>query len=111
MLRAIIVAFLLGLMSTHALAAGLKVGISPDYPPLAMKQEADIVGIEADNARALEALLGQKITLVEMSFAELMPALLTGEVDALDACEVVADARDAARTAPEQQLGDRLGPA
>ena len=93
MLRAISLALVLMFSTFPALAAGLKVGISPDYPPLAMKQEGKIVGIEADNARALEALLGLKITLVEMSFAELLPALLTGQVDIIMSGFSVTDER------------------
>ncbi|MDG2046445.1 MAG: transporter substrate-binding domain-containing protein [Halioglobus sp.] len=66
-----------------AAAAGLKVGISPDYPPLAYKQEGRIVGIEADNATAVGAILGQKMTLMEMPFEKLIPALQAGEIDVI----------------------------
>jgi len=64
-----------------ALAQGLKIGVSPDYPPLAYKQEGEVVGIEADNARALGSLMGVPVTLVEIPFAELLTALQAGKID------------------------------
>jgi polar amino acid transport system substrate-binding protein len=64
-------------------AAGLKVGVSADYPPMAYKQEGRIVGIEADNAKAIGAILGQDMTLVDMPFAKLIPALQSGEIDVI----------------------------
>jgi ABC-type amino acid transport substrate-binding protein len=64
-------------------AEALKVGISTDYPPLAYKQEGRIVGIEADNATAVGAILDQEMTLVEMPFEKLIPALQAGEIDVI----------------------------
>lgn len=81
MLRSVFLPFLLLFAITPALAQGLKAGVSPDYPPLAFKQEGELVGIEADNARALASLMDKRITLVEMPFAELLPALQSGKID------------------------------
>lgn len=64
-------------------AAGLKVGVSADYPPMAFKQEGRILGIEPDNARAISAIIGQEMTLVDMPFETLIPALLSGEIDVI----------------------------
>lgn len=75
----ITVMFTLGAMS--AMATELKVGLSPDYPPLAFKQEGRVSGIEADNIQALSNLIGQEMRIVEMPFAKLMPALQAGEID------------------------------
>ncbi|RLA60091.1 MAG: amino acid ABC transporter substrate-binding protein [Gammaproteobacteria bacterium] len=66
-----------------AMAGGLRVGLSPDYPPLVFKQEGRIVGIEADNVRAVSEIIGQKMTLVEMPFERLLPALQAGEIDVI----------------------------
>lgn len=66
-----------------AIADGLRVGISPDYPPLAYKQEGRIVGIEADNVMAVSKILAQQMTLVEMPFEKLLPALEAGEIDVI----------------------------
>jgi ABC-type amino acid transport substrate-binding protein len=74
-------------------AEGLKVGISTDYPPLAYKQEGRIVGIEADNATAVGAILGRKMTMVEMPFEKLIPALQAGEIDVIMSGMSVTSAR------------------
>jgi len=67
---------------SHA-AGGLKVGVSADYPPMIYKQEGRIVGLEADNAKAVGGILGQQLTLVDMPFAKLIPALQAGEIDVI----------------------------
>lgn len=74
---------LLSLCSAGTAAAGLKVGVSADYPPMAFKQEGRILGIEPDNARAISAIIGQEMTLVDMPFARLIPALLSGDIDVI----------------------------
>jgi ABC-type amino acid transport substrate-binding protein len=83
MLRKILLVVLFSFSAITALASELRIGISPDYPPLAFKNEGRIVGIEADNARALGELIGQTMTLVEMPFAKLLPALAAGEIDVI----------------------------
>ena len=83
MLRKVLVLIMFSFGSVGAAAGGLKVGISTDYPPLAYKQEGRIVGIEADNATAVGAILDQKMTLVEMPFEKLIPALQAGEIDVI----------------------------
>jgi ABC-type amino acid transport substrate-binding protein len=76
--------FLLCALSAASLAAGsLKVGISPDYPPMIYKQDGRVVGIEADNAKAVGGITGQQMTFVEMPFANLIPALKSGEIDVI----------------------------
>ncbi len=81
MLRKFLITVILTLGAVSALAGELKVGMSPDYPPLAFKQEGRVVGIEADNIQALSNLIGQKLRVVEMPFAQLIPALQAGEID------------------------------
>jgi polar amino acid transport system substrate-binding protein len=83
MLRKILLASVLALLSVHVLAAGIKVGVSGDYPPLIYKQDGRLVGIEADNAKAVGDILGQPMTLVEMPFEELIPALQAGKIDVI----------------------------
>jgi polar amino acid transport system substrate-binding protein len=78
--------FLLVLLGTlffaaTATAAGLRVGVSGDYPPLIFVQEGRVVGIEADNARAVGEMLGKSLSLVQMPFAALIPALEAGDID------------------------------
>ena len=69
--------------STGASADSLKVGVSPDYPPMAYKQDGRIVGIEADNAKAVGEIIGKKMVMVEMPFEKLIPALQAGEIDVI----------------------------
>ncbi len=78
-----LLAVMLGFCAAAATAAGLKVGVSADYPPMAYKQDGRIVGIEADNAKAVSAIIGQDMTLVDMPFEQLIPALKAGDIDVI----------------------------
>ncbi|MEE4143273.1 MAG: ABC transporter substrate-binding protein [Halieaceae bacterium] len=74
----------LWLGSTAAMAAAvLRVGVSADYPPLVFEREGKIVGIEADNALAVGEIIGRKVSINNMPFDKLMPALLAGEIDVI----------------------------
>lgn len=66
-----------------AAADALKVGISPDYPPLAFQQDGVVMGIEADNVRAVSEILGRKMKLVPMPFDKMLPSLIAGDVDVI----------------------------
>lgn len=61
----------------------LRVGFSPNYPPICMESEGEARGLEADFAAALAKELGCGFEIVQMGFEELMPALLDGRVDIL----------------------------
>ena len=70
--------------SSLAMAAGgIRVGMSADYPPLHYKQDGQVVGIEADNATAVSKITGLKVEIVELPFAQLIPSLLSGDIDAI----------------------------
>lgn len=69
--------------ATGALAEGLRVGVSADYPPMAFLEQGHIVGIEADNAKAVGGVVGKELTLVNMPFNKLIPALQAGEIDVI----------------------------
>lgn len=78
--------YLLGLLllfsSSLVLAAdALRVGMSADYPPLVFKRDGQVMGIEADCARAVGEIIGRRIQMVDMPFEKLIPALLAGEID------------------------------
>lgn len=79
LLRSLLVFCLL--VACNVQAQTLKVGLSPDYPPLQYREEGRIVGIEPDNARAVGKILGREIQLVPMPFGQLLPALENGRVD------------------------------
>ena len=84
MARKYLFGLVLVLASTWSFAAGvLRVGMSADYPPLAFKQDGQIVGIEADNARAVGEIIGRRVQLRDMALEKLIPALLAGEIDVI----------------------------
>ncbi len=75
------VIFLLCCCVVSAIAADLRVGMTADEPPLTFKQDGRLVGLEADNARAVSNILGRELQLVELPRQELFSALQKGRVD------------------------------
>ena len=71
----------------------LRVGFSPNYPPICMESEGEPRGLEADFAAALAKELGCGVEIVQMGFEELIPALLDGRVDILMSGLTVTPAR------------------
>lgn len=64
------------------LKSQFRIGISPDYMPLAYKDPRfGIVGVEVDFAHQLGKELGKNIVFVETPFAELIDALVAEKVD------------------------------
>ena len=59
----------------------LRVGITPNYPPIAFERDGAIVGIEPDFATELARTLGVKFTLVSVPWDELSAALNGKEID------------------------------
>ncbi len=82
MFRSLLLTILL-ILPAAIQAQVLKVGLSPDYPPLQYKQDGRIVGVEPDNAQAVAKILGRELALFEYSFDELIPALEQGRVDVI----------------------------
>lgn len=85
MLRALLVLSLctLGTFGPFAFADALRVGVSPDNPPLIYREEGRVVGLEADNIRTVGTLLNRDMRIVEMPFDKLIPALEAGEIDVI----------------------------
>ena len=71
----------------------LRVGLSPDSPPMAFRRGDDVVGLEPDFARRLGSELGRNVRFVELSFDELIPALLDGRIDVIMSGMTVTPAR------------------
>jgi polar amino acid transport system substrate-binding protein len=62
----------------------LRVGMTGDYPPLnVLDRSGRNIGLEPDLARALAASLDVELVVVNKPFAELLPSLQAGEVDAI----------------------------
>ena len=59
----------------------LRVGVAANYPPIIYKQNKEIVGVEADLARALAITLDKKLEFVEVKWKNLIPALNSGKID------------------------------
>ena len=56
--------------------APLRVGIAPNYPPLAFKKNGQLTGIEVEFAERLGKALGRPVVLVETPWDDLLKALL-----------------------------------
>jgi polar amino acid transport system substrate-binding protein len=62
----------------------IRIGTTGNQPPFSMKSKTgELIGYEVDLAKALAKTMGVKLTLVELPFAELLPALKSGKVDAV----------------------------
>ena len=59
----------------------LRIGVSPDYPPVVFEYEGQIVGIEGDLARRVGQALSRRIEFVRIPFPDLLDALEAGEID------------------------------
>lgn len=74
-------------------AAMLRVGVSPDAPPIAFMREGRIAGVEPDLAQALADQSRRPLALIPMEFDSLIPALLDGRIDAIMSGMTVTPAR------------------
>jgi len=84
MIRNTLLVLFFFLFATVGTAADtLRVGMSADYPPLVFQRDGNIIGIEADNARAVGEIIGRRIAFTNMPFEKLIPALLAGEIDVI----------------------------
>ena len=61
----------------------IRIGISGDYPPMNVRTRSGaIIGLDADLARMLAMILEVQLVPVEMPFAQLLPAVQSGKIDA-----------------------------
>ncbi|MCK5851571.1 transporter substrate-binding domain-containing protein [bacterium] len=59
----------------------IRIGVAPQSPPYAFKEDNKTVGIEADFAKELANKIGRPMQFVEMPFKRLIPALLDNKID------------------------------
>ena len=59
----------------------LRVGVTPNAPPLIFKQREKIVGLEADFAREFAKYLGKTPRFIELQWEDQIPALLENRID------------------------------
>jgi polar amino acid transport system substrate-binding protein len=62
-------------------APPLRVGMAPNYPPLAFKQNGQLKGIEVDFAKRLGGALGRKVEIIDTEWEQLGPALEAKKID------------------------------
>lgn len=66
-----------------AIPSPLRVGVAPDYPPLAYRHDGRIQGVEVDFAHKLAGDLGVEVVLVETTWDQLIPALREDRIDVI----------------------------
>jgi ABC-type amino acid transport substrate-binding protein len=73
----------------------LRVGITPNYPPIIFKQNEEIRGAEADFALRLGQTLNRQVQFVELSWDKQIPALIEGTIDIIMSGMSITEARRA----------------
>ncbi|HQQ74139.1 MAG TPA: transporter substrate-binding domain-containing protein [Pseudomonadales bacterium] len=79
--RFLLLASCLSLAFTTSAKEILRVGLSPNYPPLAYKDQGQLAGIDVAAAEVLGEQLNRKVEFVEKDFTQLIPALQAGQID------------------------------
>lgn len=74
-------------------APPLRVGMAPNYPPLAFKDDGTLKGIEVDFAEKLGPALGRKIEIVETEWEQLPEALADKKIDLVMSGTSITEAR------------------
>ena len=67
--------------TTKSAKAPLRVGVTPNYPPLIMMQGEKAAGIECDFAAQLSSELGRPLELLKVPWDELFDELEGGHID------------------------------
>ena len=81
--------------ATQVFSAGdLRIGITPDNPPIIFKQGNNITGLEADLAKMLAKELKRNIQFIQLSWDDQIPALLEGKTDIIMSGMSVTKARE-----------------
>jgi polar amino acid transport system substrate-binding protein len=71
----------------------IRVGMAPNYPPISFREDGELVGIEVDLAREVVRETGLTVTIKQVPWAELMPALQSGKIDVIMSGMSVTEAR------------------
>ncbi len=59
----------------------LEMGLSADYPPFEFKKNGQIMGFDVDLAQEISKELGYPLSIKDMDFSSLIPALQSGRID------------------------------
>lgn len=71
----------------------LKVGITPNYPPMIFMQDGKVSGLEADLMRKLGRALNRPVKVMSLPWEEQMDALLAGDIDLIMSGMSITEAR------------------
>lgn len=71
----------------------IRVGMAANYPPLSFREDGELVGIEVDLVREVVRETGMTVTIKQVPWAELIPALQSGKIDVIMSGMSVTDAR------------------
>ena len=82
-----------GVQTGQAPGNSLRVGVTPNYPPVIFKMNEQITGLEADLAQRLAQELGRPAEFVEISWEKQIPALLEGKTDIIMSGMTITQAR------------------
>jgi ABC-type amino acid transport substrate-binding protein len=82
-----------GTLSTPPPAKAIRVGMAPNDPPIAFQDDGELAGIEVDLARELARETGITVTIKQMAWAELIPALNSGKIDVIMSGMSMTEAR------------------
>jgi len=71
----------------------LRIGITPNYPPMIFKTGEEIKGVEADFGNLLAKQLKRTPQFIELPWDDLIPALIGGKIDIIMSGMTITDAR------------------
>jgi ABC-type amino acid transport substrate-binding protein len=71
----------------------LRVGVTPNYPPIIFKLQGKIAGLEADFAILLGKALQRDIQFIELPWNDQIQALLEGKIDIIMSGMTITEAR------------------
>ena len=71
----------------------LRVGITPNAPPMIFKEGGQVVGVEAELAQALGRESGRQVVFVELKWEDLIDALAENKVDVIMSSMSITPAR------------------
>lgn len=71
----------------------LRIGVTPDYPPIVQRDGDELTGVEIELGRMAAAGLGLRPEFVELPWSELIPSLSRGEIDVIMSGMSVTPAR------------------
>ena len=72
----------------------LRVGVTPDFPPVIFKQAGKLAGVEFDLAHLLSKELGRPVEFVEVNWNDQISALLEGRTDIIMSGMSITEARE-----------------